>query len=104
MICYNKTGISKKLLEIMPKIDFPAKKNEQLTSHVSVAQNALKISKEALKTMSSKLVDLERQLLKLEQYTRRECLDFSAIPNSVAPKDLENFILHLLQEISINID
>ena len=49
----------------MPKIDFPAKKNEELTSHVSVAQNALKISKEALKTMSSKLVDLERQLLKL---------------------------------------
>ena len=65
MICYNKTGISKKLLEIMPKIDFPAKKNEELTSHVSVAQNALKSSKEALKTMSSKLVDLERQLLKL---------------------------------------
>ena len=31
-------------------------------------------------------------------------MDFSGIPNSVAPKDLENFILHLLQEIGINLE
>ena len=31
-------------------------------------------------------------------------MDFSGIPNSVAPKDLENFILGLLQEIGINLD
>ena len=86
------------------KIDSLAKKNEELTSHVSVAQNASKILKEAFKTTSSKLVELERQHHKLEQYTRRECLDFSGIPNSVAPKDLENFILRLLQEIGINLD
>ena len=86
------------------KIDSLAKKNEELTSHVSVAQNASKILKEAFKTTSSKLVKLERQHHKLEQYTRSECLDFSGIPNSVAPKDLENFILRLLQEIGINLD
>ena len=96
--------ISKNLLEITSKIDSLAKKNEELTSHVSVAQNASKILQKALKTASSKLVELERQYHKLEQYTRRECLDFSGIPNSVAPKDLENFILRLLQEIGINFD
>ena len=96
--------ISKKLLEITSKIDSLAKKNEELTSHVSVAQNASKILQEALKTASSKLVELERQHHKLEQYTRRECLDFSGIPNSVAPKHLENFILRLLQKISISFD
>ena len=31
-------------------------------------------------------------------------MDFSGIPYSVAPKDLENFILCLLQEIGINLD
>ena len=61
-------GISIKLLDKTPKIDSPAKKNEELTSHVSVAQKASKISQEAFKTMSSKLVELERQLHKLEQY------------------------------------
>ena len=54
--------------------------------------------------MSSKLVELERQHHKLEQNTRTECLDFSGIPNSVAPNDLENFILRLLQEIGIDLD
>ena len=48
--------ISKKLLEITSKIDSLAKKNEELTSHVSVAQNASKILQEAFKTTSSKLV------------------------------------------------
>ena len=96
--------ILKKLLEITSKIDSLAKKNEELTSHVSVAQNASKILQETFKTTSSKLVELERQHHKLEQYTRSECLDFSGIPNSVAPKDLENFILRLLQEIGINLD
>ena len=54
--------------------------------------------------MSSKLIELERQHHKLEQYLRRACLDFSGIPSSVAPKDLENFIPCLLQEISIDLD
>ena len=31
-------------------------------------------------------------------------MDFSGIPNSVTPKGLENFILGLLQEISVNLD
>ena len=96
--------ISKKLLEITSKIDSLAKKNEELISHVSVAQNASKILQEAFKTTSSKLAELEKQHHKLEQYARRECLDFSGIPNSVAPKYLENFILSLLQEIGINLD
>ena len=95
--------ILKKLLEITSKIDSLAKKNEELTSHVSVAQNASKILQEVFKTTSSKLVELERQHHKLEQYTRRKYLDFSVIPNSVASKDLENFILRLLQEIGINL-
>ena len=31
-------------------------------------------------------------------------MDFSGISNSVAPKDLENFIVRLLQEIGISLD
>ena len=31
-------------------------------------------------------------------------MEFSGIPKSVAPKDLETFILRLLQEIGINLD
>ena len=80
------------------------KKNEELTSQVSVAQNASRFLQEAFNTTSSKLVEVERKHHKLEQYLRRECLDFSSIPSSVASKDLENFILCLLQEIGVDLD
>ena len=51
-------NISKKLLEIKSKIDSLAMKNKELTTNVSVAQNALKrdFLQEAIKTTSSKLV------------------------------------------------
>ena len=96
--------ISKKLLERTSKIDSLAKKNEELTCHVSVAQNASKILQEAFKATSGKLVELERQHHKLEQYKRRGYLDFSDIPNSVASEGLENFILRLWQEIGFNLE
>ena len=99
-----KQGHIKKLLEITSKIDFLVKKNEELTSHVSVAQNGSKILQEASNTTSSKLVELERKHHKLEQYSRRECLDFSGMPSSVASKDLENFILCLFQEVGTDLD
>ena len=96
--------ISKKLLEITSKIGSLVKKNVEVTSHVSVAQNASNVLQEVYNTTSSKRVELERQHRKLDQYSRRECLDFSGIPGSVAPKDLESFILHLLQKIGIDLD
>ena len=105
--CYinsNNTSALKYCIAIRTYSKHVKVKNEELTSHVSVAQNSSKILQDAFKTTSSKLVELERQHHKLEQYTRWECLDFSGIPNSVAPKDLENFILRLLQEVGINLD
>ena len=40
----------------------------------------------------------------MEQYSSRECLDFSGIPSSIAPKDLEKFVQRFLQEIGIDLD
>ena len=53
------------------------------------------------KQKKKKIIGIES---KLEQYSRRECLDFSGIPGSVAPKDLESFILRLFQKIGIDLD
>ena len=69
-----------------------------------MVQNTSKILQEAFKTTSSKLVELERKHHKLEQYSRRECLDFSGIPSSVTPIDLENVVLRLLLETGVDLD
>ena len=95
--------MSRKLLEIT-SITSLFTKNEELTSQLKVGQNTLKVLQEAFNTKSSKLVELGRQHHKLEQYFRRECLDFSGMLSSVAPKDLENFVQRLLQEIDVDLD
>ena len=96
--------MSKKLLEIMSKINSLVKKNEELTSQLAMAQNSSKVLQEAFNTMSSKLVELKRNRHELKQYSKRECLDFSGIPSLVAPKDLENSVLRLLLEIDTELD
>lgn len=55
------SGMSKKFLEITCKIDSLVKKNEELTSQVTVAENTSKVLQEAFNTMDSKLIELERQ-------------------------------------------
>ena len=62
--------ISKKLLEITSKFDSLKKKNEELTSQLTVAQNTLKVLQEAFNNTSSKLVELKRKHHKLEHYSR----------------------------------
>ena len=97
--------ISKKLLEITSKIDLLGKKNEELKSHVSVAQNASKMLQEGFKTTCSKLVESLDNIINWKSVRGgNPWTSHSGIPNSVAPKDLENFILRLLQEIGINLD
>lgn len=54
------SGMSKKFLEITSKIDSLVKKNEELTSQVTVAENTSKVLQEAFNTTDSKLIELER--------------------------------------------
>ena len=75
-------------MEITSKINLLVKKSEELTSQVLVAQNTSKFLQEAFNTTSSKLVDPERNYHQ-----------FSDIFSIVASKDLENFLLCLLQKI-----
>ena len=83
--------MSKRLLEITPKIDSLVMENEELASQLTVAQNISKVLQEAFNTTSSKLVELERQHHKLEQYSRREYLDFSGIPHCVKSVQIRSF-------------
>lgn len=53
--------MSKKFLEITSKIDSLVKKNEELTSQVTVAENTSKVLQEAFNATDSKLIELERQ-------------------------------------------
>lgn len=60
--------------------------------------------REAFQKTNDKIAELERNHHRLVQYSRRECLDFSGIPNAVPPKESEIFVIHALEEIGINLN
>ena len=95
--------ISKKLLEIMSKIDLLVKKNEQLTSQVSVAQNGWKFCKKLSILQVANSWSLKENI-NGNSIWGGNAWTFSGIPTSVKSKDLENFIPCLLQEIGIDLD
>ena len=54
--------------------------------------------------LSERLVTMERRCYANEQYSRRECLEISGIPASVADKDLESKVLEILEETDVPIE
>ena len=47
---------------------------------------------------------MKRRCYVNEQYSRRECLEISGIPTSVADNSLESKVLEILEEIDVSID
>ena len=63
---------------------------------------------EMSKNVNNKLVDqvtrLERKCRKNEQYSRRECIEISRIPQSIEQKDLEKTVLNVFDKIDAPVD
>ena len=69
-----------------------------------IAQNTSKVLQEAYQKTNKGLIKLTRQLHKLEQYSRRECLDITSIPSNINKKYLGKFLLYLFDEIGVKLN
>ena len=47
---------------------------------------------------------MERQCWANNQYSRRECLEISGIPENIENKDLENLTLQIFEKIDVSVD
>ena len=54
-------------------------------------ESELVVSKSVDSNLCKKITTLETQFWASNQYSRRECLDISGIPENIENKDLENF-------------
>ena len=63
---------------------------------------------EISRNVNNKLVDqvtrLERKCLENEQYSRRECIEISGIPQSIEQIDLERTVLNVFDKIDAPVD
>ena len=64
----------------------------------------IQVSRNVNSKLTERLVAMQRRCYANEQHSRRECLEVSGIPASVADKDLESKVLEILEEIDVPID
>ena len=70
--------------------------NERLTSELSVVKNVNNI-------LENRIVNLEKQLSKNEQYGRHNNVEVSGISNDISDQDLEDNIVKICKDSDINI-
>ena len=85
------------LAVIRNKLSDLKKDFEQLRSDLSVT----KLVNTKLK---EKVVSLERQTWRNSQYSRRECLELSGIPETIENKDLEGTLLGIFEKLDVMVD
>ena len=110
----NSTNMTDKILK---RFDLLDAKLESISTEVKTATNGisrlelkladLQQSYDTLadenKFLQEKVINLERKSWANEQYSRRECLEFSGIPPTVSDNILEDTCIQILNEIDVNV-
>ena len=105
-----KEELTKLALEYQSKTDSTLSSINDFKADLSeLRRHYKKLESEVLvtKQVNTKLCDLmkllEHQCWANKQYSRRECLEISGVPESVSDKDLEGKVLNVFQKIDIEV-
>ena len=67
-------------------------------------ESELVVSNSVNSNLCKNITTLERQCWANNQYSRRECLEISGIPENIENKDLENLTLQIFEKIDVSVD
>ena len=102
--------IIKLALEYQSKFDLPLSNIDDIKTDLSGWRKYYKklesdviIIKQVNTRLCDKMKLLERQCWANKQYSRRECLEISGVPESVTDNDLEGKVLKLLEKIDVEV-
>ena len=89
--------MNEQLKTLSDRIQNLGEKIEEIQSVNTVCQNTSDL-------LVDRIQKLETDLLKAEQYSRRECLDITGINSAVKDDELEDKVCDLLKDIGVNIE
>ena len=75
----------------------------ELRKYYEKLESDVIITKQVNTKLCDKMKFLERQCWANKQYSRRECLEISGVPESVTDNDLEGKVLKLLEKIDVEV-
>ena len=62
------------------------------------------VSKQVNGMLEKRVINMERQCLSNSQYSRRECLEVTGIPDSTESKDLEQTLLKVFKKLEVIVE
>ena len=83
-----------KLSEAISQISL---ENRKLTSELVITKNMNS-------RLEERIINLEKKQAKWKQYSRRNNVELSDIPNSIYDEDLENTVINIYKESGIDVD
>ena len=94
LICINSAKKIERLTESMNQI---VGENKKLQSDITIVKNVNR-------KLEDKIVYLEKNQAKGEQYSRRNNVEIPGIPNSIPDNDLENAVISICRDSGVEID
>ena len=85
-------------------MDLLNKKNNLLRCRLRVVENTSTLLAKNHHKSSEKIINPQKDLHKMEQYSRRECIEIAGIPLSITNDLLEEHVLLIFSKIGVNID
>ena len=89
--------LSDQIHKLTEMIDQISAENRKLTSELVITKNVNS-------RLEERIINLEKNQAKGEQYSRRNNVELSGIPNSICDEDLENTVINICKESGINVD
>ena len=90
-----------KLSIIDSKFDELKQENEVLKSKLSVAEKTSLTISASYKNINEKDIEMERNMHRMEQYSRRECIEIVGIPSSITNDLLEEHVLLIFEKLGV---
>ena len=90
-----------KLNLIEAKFDDLKKENETLQSKVMVAEKASTILSISHEKLNDRVIEMERNMHRLEQYSRCECIETVGVPNSITNDLLEEHVVLIFEKLGV---
>ena len=76
----------------------------QIVAENKKLQSDIEIVKNVNRKLEDKIVYLEKNQAKAEQYSRRNNVEISGIPNTIPDNDLENTVISICRDSGVEID
>ena len=76
----------------------------EMRSTFNDLESEMQVSKNVTDNLTKYMKTLERKCHENKQYSRRECLEMSGIPNSIEDSAFENTVLKLFRKVNVLID